>query len=372
VINRGEVTFVVDRKLPEWALEYIMRETDLAASAYADHLGKRSMPLVMIYTSGGGNPYFWGDHLDGTLTLGLYGDWRVESTDLRAKLRGFIDHEIFHTWNASAADHSDPTSLLALEGGAELAKVLLTFERTRNASVALSEVSDAMTRCQLELPQLTSLRTVLKDPRPGRVPYDCGMMLMFLMTVHQRGSGLDDRDFWQSWEHLLTDGKKGKKHVWTSVVNSGRSQSPGGSIDKIVDSNTFDVAGEDAIRESGYRLLTRSSLTPDLASLAGQKIMMGIMSADCVENYGFFTTRDGYQLDNALPDCGTFKAAKTVREIAGMKPWVEPIALNAKIRELCDAGKPVTVTYADAPPSLIACNHKVKSFTFSQISMGGQ
>jgi len=351
VISHGGVTFVVDRKLPQWALKYIMEETDRAVLAYAEHLHKRSVPLVMIYASPGESPYFWGDHLDGTLTLGLYGDWRNDTPDLQAQLHQFIAHELFHVWNTSGGHQADPTSLLALEGGAELAKVLMTFDRTHDATLVLNDVSDAMTRCQLEQAPPSKLRELLANPRPGRLPYDCGMLLMFLQTVRPDGSTLDDKGFWRFWKH--------------PPPQDGR-------VDKILDAEAFDVAARDAIRASGYQVAERRGLPPDLASFAGKQILMALMSADCTGSYGFFSMREGYRLQDDLPTCGNFKGGKTVLEIAGMKPWVDPIALDARVQELCAAGKPVPVAYADPdPPSLIPCDHKVKSLAFSRISLGG-
>lgn len=373
VLNRGPVTLVVDRSLPNWTLEYIIHEAEVATSGYRSRLGARSLPLLMVYTSGEGKAYFWGDHLGGTLMLGLYGDWRADTPTLRAKLREFIDHEIFHVWNSSASDHPEPTSLLSLEGGAELARVLLAFDRTGSSSSALSEVSDSLTRCQLEQAPPASLRSMLNSPHPGRIPYDCGMVLMFLMTVRPSGSTLDDSAFWHLWKQLLENSGRPPKYTWTAVVNSSHLRTATDSINRMLDGKDFDVAVGNAMQASGFQMHSRRILSSDLAALAGQKIMISLMSADCKGRVGFYYAAPGYRLDDELPTCGNLKAAKTIKDVAAIEPWVDPIALAAKIEELCGSGKPIPVTYADADVgSNLACSPSIRHFALSEISIGNK
>jgi len=144
-------------------------------------------------------------------------------------------------------------------------------------------------------------------------------------------------------------------------------------VDKLLDTSDFPAAAGEASRAAGYRTPARESLPAPLASMVGRRMMASIMASDCHGRVGFYSTPDGYQLDDATPACDNLKPKKTVQAVAAVKPSVDPIGLNARIQELCAARQSIPVTYVDSgEPSRIACPQLPGSLAFFSLLPGDQ
>ncbi|HEX5305406.1 MAG TPA: hypothetical protein VFW82_04900, partial [Dyella sp.] len=188
VLRHGALVLVSDRRAPAWIRERITAQAPALADLYTRTMGPAAVPMLMLYT----RPTppqahdYKGDHLEASITLGLFGDtWQTVDAATADELTRFLAHELFHSWDGDALLGSpEGEALLAKEGGAEMAKIFATPALLKEPAQGVPDaVAQAYNACLLELPAQAGLAAALAKRAPGRLPYDCGVPLMYALAV---------------------------------------------------------------------------------------------------------------------------------------------------------------------------------------------
>lgn len=361
----GGLTLVLDKGVPSWAKEEIVHTLESAIGLYAAKMEPQPLPPIIIYTQNTpGVAYHWGDRLPGSITLGLFGkNWRVRGQSLEDDLKRFIAHEIFHVWNGRVNFVDDGNSLLAVEGGAELASVFARAKTSTQPNLfVLNNVSDALNQCQLDLAYGNSLNQLLQAPHPGVVPYHCGMILMFAATAAPNIAAAAGDNFFNSWKSVLAGGHE-KAHRWSDLVVENQDNQDNQDNQKVENLNqAIFVKGKfvDYIKivlaMDGYEVLPDGDLSPTIKNQLATVIMADLMQIDCAGAVSFWSQDGGFLIDPQIESCRTLHPGATVTSILGKKPWDDPMALVAKLHSLCQERSAVSVGYDHGiESSFIAC-----------------
>lgn len=354
----GRLTLVLDKGVPSWAKEEIVHTLESAIALYAAKMGSQPLPPVIIYTQNtSGAAYHWGDRLPGSITLGLFGNnWKVRSQLLEDDLKRFIAHEIFHVWNSRVNFVDGGNSLLAVEGGAELASVFVRAKTVTQPNLfVLNSVSEALNRCQLDLAYGNSLSQLLQSPHPGAVPYHCGMIMMFAATAATNIATAAGDNFFKSWKSILAGGHE-KAHRWSDLVVENHHNKKVDLDQAIFARGDFVDHIKMVLAKDGYEVQPDDDLSPTIKMQLATVIMADLMQIDCAGAASFWPQDGGFLIDPKIESCRTLHPGATVTSILGKKPWDAPIALVARLHSLCQERSSISVGYDhDIESSFIAC-----------------
>lgn len=348
VEQKGGVRLVEDKETPLWVRARAGRTLAAVTDFYASRMGRRRIPPVVIYRGDGGErTYHWGDRLPSSITLGLFGPgWETETEALDEELDGFIAHEIFHIWNSSVSFEQQGDSLLAIEGGAELSRVLVGAEAAKDPMESVvSQVTGALNRCQFQLAFGSSIHELLKSQQPGRVPYDCGMVVMFASLPPGNAVAKLSAGFYGSWKTMLLD-RSGAVHRWSELVSGpGRDKKTRSLELAISDNGVLLQHIEEALKEDGLGLEEEATV-----SLADRKqmatvLMAQLMQMDCSGAASFWPVEGGFQIDGQIKTCRTLRPGTTVVSIMGDQPWHDPAQLSKQISLRCERHQSIDIAY---------------------------
>ncbi|GLQ98187.1 hypothetical protein [Dyella mobilis] len=359
--RRFGVTIVSDRGIPAWALDQVARAIPHIAHFYSNYLGPITLPTVFFYSqpSDSADTDYHGERLPESITLGLIGNgWRQPDTQKADKLIAFVAHEVFHAWNAANGMHpADDESNLAVEGGAEFAKILATAEQQKqNQSAWWAGVSDALNRCLLELPT----RGSLSDGHLGHgmLPYDCGVPVMLVIGAandpQRPGEG-----FFLAWKQLIQRKRDAtdRSYRWTDLVMSSADPKIVQTLEAAVrQDQAYSTAIVRALNLAGFKLQPVSNASSEEREAINGKWMAAFMAQDCHGRISFWKKPNGFLLDHPLPSCSNLSAGKIVVSLAGEAfATSQPPQLASAIYSQCATGHEASAAYDDGSSASLAC-----------------
>jgi hypothetical protein len=357
----GAMILVLDKAAPPWAKEKMAQILESAIGLYAAKMGPQPLPPIIIYAQStiDAAPYHWGDRLPGSITLGLLGKgWLLQSQTLEEQLSDFLAHEVFHVWNARVNFVGDGDSLLALEGGAELASVFARSKTApRPASFALNKVSEALNQCQFDLAYGSSLHDLLQSQHPGQAPYHCGMVVMFAATASLGVGPEASEEFFKSWKSVLSD-TRDKTHLWSDlVVKEHRSEKLEDLDRAIATKGAFIKFLKKALTEDAYMIEPVDNLSLQTKKQLAAVIVANLMRLDCAGEVSLWSEEGGFRIDDKIQSCNGLRPGATITGLLGEKPWDDPVYLARKIQSLCQKGSSISIDYSGGgATSLVKCN----------------
>ncbi|OZB59999.1 MAG: hypothetical protein B7X39_10045 [Lysobacterales bacterium 14-68-21] len=354
VLRHGGLVLVSDRRAPAWIRERIAAQAPALVDRYTRAMGPATVPMLMLYTrpTPAQAHDFRGDHLDASITLGLFGaTWDAVDEATADQLTRFLAHELFHSWDGDAVTGSpEGEALLAKEGGADLAKIFATATMLKESPQAvLDAVAQAYNACLLELPAKTGVAAALAGREPGKLPYDCGVPLMYALAVAA------DRDdpgpaYFRLWRTLReahrrhpTDGYRWQDLIPATIAPAVRAD----LARAIAEPGAYPVAMRAAWSALGLDVRSETLLDAATRRAWAGKLMGHLMAQDCGGSISFWNNPGGILLDSPLPRCRTLRPGATVTSILGQAlERADMQALTRQVRALCAKGNPVTVGYA--------------------------
>lgn len=354
VERHGALLLVSDRGMPAWIRERVAAQVPALGDYYTRRLGPASIPTIFLYAwpQAPGVRNYKGDHLPASLTLALIGGgWDVEDPGTLRTMVGFLAHELFHSWDTDAVLGSpEGEALLAKEGGAELARILATAAVLHEPPQAtLDAISHAYNACLFELPAGKSIARALDASQPGRLPYDCGVPLMYALAVAADAADPAAGYFGQ-WRRLREAHRRSGRpgYAWQDLmplaIDPGLRRALVGAIARPAG---FAEGMAGVWRRLGVR--TAPEVTWDAQahrSYAG-RLMASLMAQDCGGTISFWNNPEGIVLDRPLPRCKSLLPGRTVTHLLGQPlATADPHALDQAIGARCTAGRVVEVGYA--------------------------
>ena len=369
VLRHRGLVLVSDRRAPAWIRDRIAAQAPALVDLYSRTMGPATVPMLMLYTrpTPAQAHDFHGDHLDASITLGLFGDtWQAVDAATADELTRFLAHELFHSWDSGAMLGSpEGEPLLAKEGGAEMAKIFATTTVLNEPARTVSDaVAQSYNACLLDLPATTGLAAALAVRDPRKLPYDCGVPLMYALAVAA------DRDhpaqaYFRLWKTLRdahrvhpVDGYRWQELIPATIDPAVRAD----LAQAVAEPGAYPAAIRAAWSALGLTVREETALDPSTRRAWAGKLMAHLMAQDCDGSISFWNNPGGILLDQPLPRCRTLRPGATVASILG-----EPLdradmpALARRVRAVCAHSGEVAVGYVVAPgrtapaPSVVRC-----------------
>jgi hypothetical protein len=304
----------------------------------------------------------------GDVTAGRMMSLRFDSTvpkDGEAASRAvhqFVAHEVTHWWDTGVF-RTDGDRPWIHEGHADWMAGLLARESGQLSATGWRDRLDtALNNCQFARGDRPAV-TLPRGHNGGDDPYACGQVLWLLAQSARprdgtpvdagaslfRGSTAPiDAEAVARWadgggtgpmHRLLFDPQQGFRSAllrdWSAVVEASDLK-----------------AGEPV----------PSFLRGSLASA----LMSALMVADCGGAISFWTQSDHFRIDT-LPACRVLRGNPSVRRIAGVSPFDDPVGAWLAMRAACAAGPSVALVTNAAEPLFLACPAKVPDLPIQQI-----
>ncbi|MEW5835797.1 MAG: hypothetical protein AB1832_12095 [Pseudomonadota bacterium] len=354
VLRHGGLVLVSDRRAPAWIRERIAAQAPALVDRYTRAMGPATVPMLMLYTrpTPAQAHDFRGDHLDASITLGLFGaTWDAVDEATADQLTRFLAHELFHSWNSSAPLGSpEGEPLLAKEGGAVMAEIFATAQVLGEPPQAVTDaVAQAYNACLLELPATIGVAAALAGREPGKLPYDCGVPLMYALAVAA------DRDdpgpaYFRLWRTLREAHRRhpADGYRWQDLIPAAIAPAVRADLARaIVEPGAYPTAMRAAWSALGLDVRSETRLDAATRRAWAGKLMGHLMAQDCGGSISFWNNPGGILLDSPLPRCRTLRPAATVTSILGQPlDRADMQALARQVRALCATANPVTVGYA--------------------------
>ncbi|MDE1964231.1 MAG: hypothetical protein KGI42_10055 [Xanthomonadaceae bacterium] len=357
VSRHGGLVLVSDRRAPAWVRERIAAQAPALVDLYTRTMGPATVPMLMLYTrpTPAQAHDFRGDHLDASITLGLFGaTWDAVDKTTADQLTRFLAHELFHSWNSGASLGSpEGEPLLAKEGGAVMAEIFATARVLGEPPQAVTDaVARAYNACLLELPTATGVATALARPEPGHLPYDCGVPLMYALAV---AAGRDDpaQAYFRAWKRLRdahrahpVDGYR-----WQDLIPATIDPAVRADLERAVaEPGAYPGALRAAWSALGLTARDETALDPATRRAWAGRLMGHLMAQDCGGSVSFWNNPGGILLDQPLPRCRTLRPCATVVSMLGKSlDRADMPALARRVRAVCARSGEVAVGYAAGP-----------------------
>lgn len=351
---------LVDRAAPNWVVTRVADAIPAKSRYYSAHVWPVAQPVVMLWTTPEYASYS-GDHLDASITIGLFGSgWKTPDNSRADVLLHFISHELFHNWDAGTSfTDQESTGTLASEGGADAASAIASAAAAHQPTETawLRSVENAYNACVVKLSGSTkSLASRLHEGAPGRLPYDCGQTILFVLAA---ASPAHDpvATYFATWRHLHTIAPD-RSYTWRNLVPEDANQKTVVALARAINTpGGFASAASAAFEADGYRIIPEA--TPNLAerSAAAGQLMVWAMAGDCAGQTGFWTQPDRFLLDKAVTQCATLHVGGKVTGMQDHKLLGDPWALAAIVHKRCAAHLPIRIEYANnLPPTTLQCH----------------
>lgn len=369
VLRHGGLVLVSDRRAPAWIRKRIAAQAPALVDLYTRAMGPATVPMLMLYTrpTPAQAHDFRGDHLDASITLGLFGaTWAALDEATADQLTRFLAHELFHSWDGDAVTGSpEGEALLAKEGGADLAKIFATATMMKESPQAvLDAVAQAYNACLLELPATTGVAAALAGREPGHLPYDCGVPLMYALAV---AADREDpgRAYFRRWR-TLRDAHRAHPadgYGWQDLIPAATAPAVRADLARAVaEPGAYPAAIRAAWTALGLQVHEEASLDAATRRAWAGRLMAHLMAQDCGGSISFWNNPDGILLDRPLPRCHALRPGATVASILGESlDRADLPALARRVRAACVSGADVAVGYAAkagqpaAAPSAVRC-----------------
>lgn len=355
VQKHGNLLLASDRGVPVWLRQRVAALVPKLGDYYTQRLGPGTIPTIFVYAEPRlpGVRDFNGDHLPSSLTLGFFGKgWEKPDEAITETLAGFLAHELFHTWNSAPALGSpEGEALLAKEGGAEFARIVATAAVRRQPSrVWLDAIGKAYNSCLYELPRKDAIAKALQSRNPGKMPYDCGVPLMFALAL-----AADPRDpadgYFRLWRDLERQHRDGRApgYRWQDLIPASVPAPLHAELLRAIHQpGAYAQAITAAWQQLGVRLDSEPVLTADDRRRYAGAVMEHLMRQDCEGMVSFWNNPEGLKLDQPLPKCKSLQAGATVNSLLGQPlAQADLPALAKAIAERCSKGETVAVGYLD-------------------------
>jgi hypothetical protein len=362
----GRQVFVQDKSLPPWIGKAIRQATGKIAQLYSSELGARELPDILAFATKTkqAQSTFHGDTLPASITLDFSGEaWAKPEGSALGQPIGLVAHELFHVWNA---DKRAPgrDKLLALEGGAELARELAERRFVPGHRPVLRGVSDALNRCRSALDPQRSLKFQLISP--GQLPYSCGMPFMLAAVSAGRGSMTLQNAFFAAWKSALINAPR-EDYRWEGLVARDASPSVLADLRRAISvPGAYERNLRKVLLAAGYQVSFERDLTKAERMMAAGKLMREIMVSDCHGEASFYWKRPEGFLVAPLPTsgvtCASLSPNEIVTKIDGALPWARPIALSERVARACAKRGYVAVSLAGRQGTRqLACSNSVRA-----------
>lgn len=309
VVERfGEDALIIDQALPAPLLRQVRQLMDEARQ----HLAPVPRPggPVSILTMGGrseGDPSWRGDVSTGLIRLGFYGaGWGDDNPALARLLSAYVLHERFHLHNMGLRPQ-EPAGVFLLEGGADAVAFGLQHQSALLDDAAyLDRQNEALRQCLLS--EGGTLRE--KEAQGGRVPYDCGLVLVTMASWAVAGTVLEGREPLALWQDTLTQ-VGAAPYGWQDFLAAARRKAPAGRqaaldlLEQLTQSRiTLSAAlASPVLRDfAAIRPPTADTEAAVSAGYAGWA-MMKLLQSNCSGQFGFFENPGSLTLDTANASC---------------------------------------------------------------------
>jgi hypothetical protein len=350
-VRRGAVDVVSAPSSPEWLLRMIEQYADGAVDFYSRRLGA---PLgvhatIVVDVEPEREGSYHGDTTPGAMvSLRFFGArWSERGTAATGSVSDFLDHELFHLWNAEVARTAEGATRPWLhEGGANYAALLLGRERgTMSEDGYVANLNRHLERCQRALPEL-DLRD--RGPKRGGAVYACGTVLQWAIDIGLRKVSNGQRDALTWWRDVLAkaDGE-GRTYSFDgayALVGPDASK----AADALLGAGSWAVFA-DAARGYGVDLALSRLPAEDMVDALDH-----LLEIHCGHDRGFFTFADHVELD-AHMHCGPIDGVRDVDSIAGFDVVAQASAMNDAVRKLCASGKPVEFGWKGKVVARVPC-----------------
>lgn len=359
VVRTDGIILVLDRAAPEWIAQRVTTIVPAVNRYFTQELWPVTQPVVVLWAA----PEltgFNGDHLEASITLGVYGDqWNKPNQSAAAQLLHFLAHELFHSWNAGKSfNTSDETGLLALEGGADAASdIAKAVAAGKSANKAwLQAVNDAYNACLAEIPPDESLAKRLREPSPNRLPYDCGNAILFLLAGSTPKHD-PTTTYFAMWRRVHAR-KADRSYTWQDLAPSDADSTVlvalAGAIEQP---GTFERNTAAAFAADHYGVQPDPDPTMAERTSAARALVAWAMREDC-GGVGFWTQPDGFLLDPSLHHCKSLRVGEKVTGMLGHDLRTDPWKLAENVQALCAQHHFIEVDYqGSTPPTRFACGN---------------
>ncbi|WP_430391948.1 hypothetical protein [Dyella sp. 20L07] len=354
VTRNGGVLLVSDRQAPTWMREHMAKQAPRLVDFYTRRLGPGTVPTLFLFAQPEeqGVRNFNGDHLPSSLTLGLYGSgWETMDEDTLDDADNFLAHELFHVWNSAPLLGSpEGEGLLAKEGGAELARVIATASLAgRSPKEWLGSLDGANNGCLVGSSADNSIAAALKNPSPGMLPYQCGMVLMFAaaMAANPHDPAAGYFGLWRALERQH-QAKPIDGYAWTDLIPPQASPELRQALIAAVQSpHGYAEHMRDVWRMLGMQTEPVAQLGQNDRHRYAATLMAHMMKQDCGGSVSFWNNPDGILLDKSLSTCHALRVGATVVAMQG-QPFAtgDVLAMASEVADRCARGDTVQVSYA--------------------------
>lgn len=356
VLRQGGLVLVSDRRAPGWIRERIASQAPALVDLYTRTMGQASVPMLMLYTrpTPAQAHDFRGDHLNASITLGLFGaTWDAVDEATADQITRFLAHELFHSWNSSAPLGSpEGEPLLAKEGGAVMADIFATASILQEPpQVVADAVAARYNACLLALPAATGLSSALAASAPGDLPYDCGVPLMYALAVAAGRDGDDPAQaYFRLWK-TLRDAHRSHPvdgYRWQDLIPATIDPAVRADLERAVaEPGAYPAALRAAWSALGLTVRDETALDPGTRRAWAGRLMAHLMAQDCSGSISFWNNPGGILLDQPLPRCRTLRPGATVVSILDKSlDRADMPALARLVREACTRSGEVAVGYA--------------------------
>lgn len=309
VVERfGDDALIIDQSLPAPLLRQVRQLMDEARQRLAP-VPRPGGPVTILAMGGRreGDPSWRGDVSAGLIRLGFYGaGWGDDNPALARLLSAYVLHERFHLHNMGLRPQ-EPAGVFLLEGGADAVAFGLQHESALLDDAAyLARQNEALRQCLLS----EGGTLAEKAAQGGRVPYDCGLVLVAMASWAVAGTVLDGHIPLALWQDTLTQ-VGAAPYGWRDFLAAARRRAPAGRqaaldlLEQLTQSRiTLSAALASPVLQ-GFASIRSPADATDAAVSAGYAgwAMMKLLQSNCTGQFGFFENPGSLTLDTANASC---------------------------------------------------------------------
>ncbi|ADL00250.1 hypothetical protein [Brevundimonas subvibrioides] len=292
-------------------------------------------PTLIGSVDSPGPAAFRGDVTDtGVISVRFHGDaWRDE----REAVGPFVWHETFHLWNGHSVKNRDSEAAPWLhEGGADYAAIV--------GAISSGAMGEAGGRLRI-MRRVNGCRRLLGsddlDPtrlQSGNGPYDCGVLIQWLVDLEARKAGTGD--VFTVWRTLLAGDRSGPDGYGVKAFRA--LIGPDSAVSVLLDGpgTTRWATVRSRLADLGVSLENR----PGDRDLRGAALRH-VAGRNCSSAYGFYDNPGALQLDGA--DCGVLSGEPVIDTVEGYDPQTTSRAMFDAVMARCAEGMPVRYATRD-------------------------
>jgi hypothetical protein len=333
-------------------------------SAGLDHslASKPTIFVALRQERGGGGKNFRADVTPGMmLRVGFDGaGWSTPSPPDLQRVRDLVAHEVAHFWNVATFRPRDESPAWIHEGGAELLSIVaLRSSGAIGDREAIDRIDTGINRCLL----LTTLAHENGARTDSRFPYDCGLLVTYLISQMYRSGGSRGalgfwRDFWRL--HRTYD-----DHALRAFLN------PHPELSETLNNVLQALASNDVLalrailRGADVELDSTAAAPRGLATDLARSLFSAVMSAHCGATVDF--SGDYESITPQVSTCGGLEKQRRISLMAGVNFLKEPQKAALAIEALCRRGESFKMAGASDEGFLIACTSEIAAAALASV-----